>query len=182
MIMFITVKYGDDKSEIFNPNCLNVILLHNIRERCDCDDEDLVELCDETGNVMHLLTNPTDYGKQYLTERSVFILLRVERDGDGDEEKYTYHPLLHGLERNKDFLARLNPKRNLPRTSHDSHKSKESRHSRNEDHIESSSPTLKDARRKGTAPSTQTGSSAKSKPQQTNSLKRGSSRSQMGRR
>ncbi|XP_070578987.1 uncharacterized protein [Ptychodera flava] len=143
MIMFITVKYGDDKSEIFNPNCLNVILLHNIRERCDCDDEG---------------------------------------DGDGDEEKYTYHPLLHGLERNKDFLARLNPKRNLPRTSHDSHKSKESRHSRNEDHIESSSPTLKDARRKGTAPSTQTGSSAKSKPQQTNSLKRGSSRSQMGRR
>ncbi|XP_077992683.1 uncharacterized protein LOC144446732 [Glandiceps talaboti] len=181
LTMFITVKYGDGKSEIFNPNCLNIILLHNIRERCECAIEDLVELSDETGNVMNLLTNPTDYGKQYLTERAAFVLLKAERDGEAEDERYTYQPLLDGLDTNKEFLARLNPKPVLPKQSHESNRNKEIK-AKNEELCETPSPNSKDLRRRGAQPNTPTGGASKSKPQQTNALKRGSSKVQLGRR
>lgn len=29
----------DDKTELFNPDCRNCLLLNNIKERCDCDDD-----------------------------------------------------------------------------------------------------------------------------------------------
>ncbi|KAK2562255.1 hypothetical protein P5673_014517 [Acropora cervicornis] len=33
---FITVKFGDDAEELFNPNCVTVNLLDNLRQRCGC--------------------------------------------------------------------------------------------------------------------------------------------------
>ncbi|XP_054759004.2 uncharacterized protein CXorf65 homolog [Lytechinus pictus] len=109
--MFITVRYGDDKSELFNPNCRNVILLDNIRERCNCDEDDVIDLSDENGSVANLPGHLDDYGKNFLSDRGSFILVRVERDGDeGDDDRITYIPLLQGVDDDKDFLSRLNPK------------------------------------------------------------------------
>lgn len=180
--MFITVRFGDDKSEIFNPDCRNVILLHNIKERCDCDIEDTVDLSDETGNVMNLLDNPTDYGKHYLTERAAFILVRVERDIDGDEDKLVYHPLLQGMESDKDFLDRLNPKPASSKPASESINGKGAKEYKlkNDDSAETLSFNSKDPRRRG-GPQVMTGSSRGNK-QQSNTLRRVGTRGQLGRR
>ncbi|XP_002732971.2 uncharacterized protein LOC100371097 [Saccoglossus kowalevskii] len=180
--MFITVKFGDGKSEIFNPNCRNAILLHNIKERCDCDIEDMVELSDETGNVMHLLTNPADYGKQYLTERTAFILLRVEReDSEGEEERLTYHPLLRGMDTNKDFLERLNPKPVLPKPSQETGNLKGKDNKMKNDDSVDVPLNSKDSRRRGVSPAMASGGGSRAN-KQVNALKRGGSRAQLGRR
>ncbi|XP_071491175.1 uncharacterized protein [Diadema setosum] len=109
--MFITVRFGDDRSELFNPNCRNVILLDNIRERCNCDDDDVIDLSDEHGSIANLPGHLDDYGKNFLADRGSFILVRVERETEeGDDDRVTYIPLLHGMDNDKDFLSRLNPK------------------------------------------------------------------------
>lgn len=40
---------------------------------------DTFDLSDETGEVAHLWSHPEDNGKNFLTERGNFILVRVER-------------------------------------------------------------------------------------------------------
>lgn len=34
-----SIFFSDDKTELFNPNCRNCLLLSNIKERCDCEDD-----------------------------------------------------------------------------------------------------------------------------------------------
>lgn len=104
--MFITVRFADDKTELFNPDCRNCLLLNNIKERCDCDDDDFIDLSDESGSLKHLQRFPLDYGTKHLNEREILILVKGERT-DGD--KMTFVPLLDGMESNSAFLQRLNP-------------------------------------------------------------------------
>ncbi|XP_072030219.1 uncharacterized protein CXorf65-like [Amphiura filiformis] len=109
--MFITVRFGDDCSEMFNPNCKNIILLNNIKQRCKCNDQDVVDLSDESGSVAHLPSHLQEYGKNYLADRGTFILVRVETKLDeGNEVRVTYVPLLNGMDSNKEFIDRLNPR------------------------------------------------------------------------
>lgn len=37
--MIYEFLFADDKTELFNPNCRNCLLLSNIKERCDCEDD-----------------------------------------------------------------------------------------------------------------------------------------------
>lgn len=104
--MFITVKFADDKIELFNPDCRNCLLLSNIKERCDCDDDDFIDLSDESGLLKNLQRYPLDYGTKYLNEREILVLVKGEKT-DGDN--MTFVPLLEGMESNKAFLQRLNP-------------------------------------------------------------------------
>ncbi|KAJ7365953.1 hypothetical protein OS493_002691 [Desmophyllum pertusum] len=89
--MFITVRFADDKSELFNPNCRNCLLLSNIKERCDCEDDDFIDLSDESGSLKNLQSHPLDYGTKYLNEREIFILVKGEKTDGGS---MTFVPLL----------------------------------------------------------------------------------------
>ncbi|XP_069116406.1 uncharacterized protein CXorf65 homolog [Argopecten irradians] len=117
--MFVTVKYGDQQSRIFNANCRNEVLLHHIKRRCECvEREDIVELSDEKGVVKNLRNFPFDYGSEYLKERETLILLKVDNlPEDQDCDRMVYVPLLIELEHNKEFTDALNPKQEVRPTS-----------------------------------------------------------------
>ncbi|XP_032218024.2 uncharacterized protein CXorf65 homolog [Nematostella vectensis] len=105
-MMFITVRYADDRKELFNPDCRSCLLLNNIKERCDCEEDDIVDLSDETGNLKDLLNHPLEYASKYLTPREILVLVKGEK-ADGD--RMTFVPLLENLESDAEFLERLNP-------------------------------------------------------------------------
>ncbi|CAG2235526.1 unnamed protein product [Mytilus edulis] len=111
--MFVTVKYGDDQSKIFNANCRNDILLHSIKEKCKCNSNDIVELSDEDGIVKDLRRHPFEYGVDFLKERETLILLKIEglyHENDFDRSRTIYRPMLVGMENNTEFVETLNPK------------------------------------------------------------------------
>ncbi|RDD44280.1 Uncharacterized protein CXorf65-like protein [Trichoplax sp. H2] len=114
---FITVKFGDNKSEIFNPNCRNTSLIDNIKERCDCEKDDWISLSDERGILKKIHLNLLDYASNYLEPRGVFILIKIEKDENSDDHELTYTPLLDSLEQDQKFLARLRPKPKSPSTN-----------------------------------------------------------------
>ncbi|XP_066281727.1 uncharacterized protein CXorf65 homolog [Branchiostoma lanceolatum] len=127
--MFITVRYGENKSEIFNPKCRVLLLLKAIRDKCGCEHGDTIDLADETGEVMELASHPGDYASNYLPERATFILIKVEKECEGGEEDVRYLPLFKGPGLSKTFHARLNRRRRISdlvdmvserRTSHSS--------------------------------------------------------------
>ncbi|XP_019618568.1 PREDICTED: uncharacterized protein CXorf65 homolog [Branchiostoma belcheri] len=109
--MFITVRYGENKSEIFNPKCRVLLLLKAIRDKCGCEHGDTIDLADETGEVMELSTHPGDYASNYLHARATFILIKVEKECEGGEEDVRYLPLFKGTGLSKSFHARLNRRR-----------------------------------------------------------------------
>ncbi|XP_073258344.1 uncharacterized protein C22orf15-like [Porites lutea] len=103
---FITVKFGDNEEELFNPNCVTVNLLDNLRRRCGCQKGVTLDLSDEDGDIKNLHEFPTQYAHRFLKGREVFVLVKVEK-GEGDQPT-TYTALLNDLERsNPKLLARL---------------------------------------------------------------------------
>ncbi|XP_061193024.1 uncharacterized protein CXorf65 homolog [Saccostrea echinata] len=114
--MFVTVKYGDEQSRLFNANCRNDVLLQHIKKRCDCQRDDIVELSDEKGVVKHLRNYPYDYGIDHLRERETLILLKVDGNMYGDEndstmgDRLTFIPLLASMEGNQEFMELINPR------------------------------------------------------------------------
>lgn len=109
-MVFITVRFGEDRRALFNPNCRNVNLLRDIKIKCNCNIDETIDLSDENGEVANLWSHPEDYGRNFLAERGNFILVRVEKDEDSTDERVTYSPMLYGMENQKEFLDRLNPK------------------------------------------------------------------------
>ncbi|XP_032225871.1 uncharacterized protein CXorf65 homolog isoform X2 [Nematostella vectensis] len=77
--MFITVKYGDSQEALFNPNCRTQNLLEDIKRRCLCDKDFVVDLSDELGNVKNLLDHTGNYATDLLKAREKFVLIRVEK-------------------------------------------------------------------------------------------------------
>ncbi|XP_031550611.1 uncharacterized protein CXorf65 homolog isoform X1 [Actinia tenebrosa] len=104
--MFVIVRYADDRRELFNPDCRSCLLLNNIKERCDCDEDDIVDLSDETGCLKNLIKHPLEYATKFLTSREILVLVKGEKT---DDNQMTFVPLLESLEDNKEFLERLNP-------------------------------------------------------------------------
>ncbi|XP_064622183.1 uncharacterized protein CXorf65 homolog [Lineus longissimus] len=121
--MFITVRYGENQEKIFNPNCLNKVLLANIKERCGCRCIDIVDLSDEEGQVKNLNSSLTQYGTNFFTNRERLILLKVERHhvvrGEHDTISTTFKPLLQALEEDVEFLDKINPKPSKSRRGYD---------------------------------------------------------------
>ncbi|KAK3578689.1 hypothetical protein CHS0354_008547 [Potamilus streckersoni] len=120
--MFVTVKFGDGQSKIFNINCRNDILLHFIKKGCQCSRDDIVDVSDEQGFVKNLRNYPLDYGNDHLKDRETLVLLKVETNGEMDDamstsDKTIFTPMLVGLENNQEFNDNLNPRhdKNLSR-------------------------------------------------------------------
>ncbi|KAK2140075.1 hypothetical protein LSH36_1492g00003 [Paralvinella palmiformis] len=105
--MFFTVRYGNNNREIFNANCRNVLLLQHIKEKCNCSETETVDISDEYGVVKNLHQHLLDYASEFVQDRENVVLVRVVR---GTEDGIHYVPLLLGKDRDKDFLAKLNPK------------------------------------------------------------------------
>ncbi|GFO12016.1 hypothetical protein PoB_003852100 [Plakobranchus ocellatus] len=109
--MFVTVKYGD-----------------------------VIDLSDEKGVVKNLRKFPQEYAKEYLKDREILILLRVEKrespnTGRSSSEtghhaaKTVFTPLLNSLVTNADFMETLNPSREEDSLSEVSSKSSRRRSS-----------------------------------------------------
>ncbi|XP_061449374.1 uncharacterized protein CXorf65 homolog [Rhineura floridana] len=77
--MFITVLHGENRADIFNIHCKVQRLLDGIKHRCGCENEDEVELADESGQVKNLLQNKHRSAAELLGERETYVLLGVAR-------------------------------------------------------------------------------------------------------
>lgn len=113
--MFVTVRYGNDESKIFNINCRNDILLYYIKKRCKVSRDETVELSDEAGIVKNLRNNLNDYGIDYLKERETLILLKVDSSSEGEDtdsnsDKLVFIPMLTSVVNNQEFNSTLNPR------------------------------------------------------------------------
>ncbi|KAF7241230.1 hypothetical protein EYD10_12286, partial [Varanus komodoensis] len=75
--MFITVLHGESKADIFNIHCKVQRLLDGIKHRCGCEDEDEIELADESGQVKNLLQNKHRSAAEILGERETYVLLAM---------------------------------------------------------------------------------------------------------
>ncbi|XP_028513957.1 uncharacterized protein CXorf65 homolog isoform X2 [Exaiptasia diaphana] len=77
--MFIVVRYGENEQSLFNLNCRTRVLYENIKERCDCDSEDCIDLADENGVLKGFPDRLTEneYGCEFLTSRASYILLQI---------------------------------------------------------------------------------------------------------
>nr|XP_002120558.1 uncharacterized protein C22orf15-like [Ciona intestinalis] len=105
--LFITVRYGENKEELFNPHCKSLLLLECIREKCRCGDEAILDLVDEAGNVSNISDkeNLTEYASQYLEGRRKYVLIKVIRSTNVDTEPHKYESLLLNLEKHYPELA-----------------------------------------------------------------------------
>ncbi|XP_062816996.1 uncharacterized protein CXorf65 homolog isoform X2 [Anolis carolinensis] len=75
--MFITVLHGEHKADIFNIHCKVQILLDGIKHRCGCEDEEEIDLADESGQVKNLLQNKHRSAIELLEERETYVLLGI---------------------------------------------------------------------------------------------------------
>jgi len=76
--MFITVKYGDHEEALFNPNCRTLHLLEDIKRRCNCPENVIIDLSDLRGAVKNLTEHQSSNASEFLNERETFILVQVE--------------------------------------------------------------------------------------------------------
>ncbi|XP_055017649.1 uncharacterized protein C22orf15 [Boleophthalmus pectinirostris] len=103
--MFVTVLFGDDRMELFNPDCKLIHFIHDLKLRCGLDSEDHVDLMDSRGTVMKLegREQSLDRANALLKDRHKYILVRVCRvDGE-----CKYVPLLTKTQRQPEFTELL---------------------------------------------------------------------------
>lgn len=103
--MFVAVQFGDCRTELFNLNCRMINFIHNLKERCDLDPKDCVDLMDRSGELMNLneREQSVEHARCLLRERQTYILLRVcSEDGT---EGLKYVSLLNNLGRCHPELA-----------------------------------------------------------------------------
>jgi len=104
--MCITVKYGDREEALFNPNCRTLHLLEDIKRRCNCAENAVIDLSDLQGAVKNLTDHQAANASEFLNERETFILVRVEKNCEGRDFPL-YTPLLHDEDvLTTDFLGR----------------------------------------------------------------------------
>ncbi|XP_062995217.1 uncharacterized protein CXorf65 homolog [Elgaria multicarinata webbii] len=104
--MFVTVLHGENKADIFNIHCKVQLLLDGIKHHCGCEDEDEIELADESGQIKNLLQNKHRSAMELLGERESYVLLAVASSERPSEMEFT--PLLKDENIiNPKFLAKL---------------------------------------------------------------------------
>ncbi|KAK6182561.1 hypothetical protein SNE40_010215 [Patella caerulea] len=107
--VFFTLKYGANLSIIFNANCKNDILLHYIKRKCQCSDNDMIELSDERGQVKNIRNNRDQYGTKFIKDRENVILLKIDDSIPvTDPKKTKYIPMLVEMQENKAFMDAVN--------------------------------------------------------------------------
>ncbi|XP_066545781.1 uncharacterized protein C22orf15 isoform X2 [Amia ocellicauda] len=117
--MFITVCFGDDQKELFNPNCRIINLIHSLRERCNLECEECVDLVDESGELVNFSERQSsqEYASSFLKERHSYILIKVTK-GEGSEGN-KYESLLLNLGKSYPEVADLLKKLSNPRRDQD---------------------------------------------------------------
>lgn len=90
---FIIVRYGANEEHIYNPNCISSVLLSHIKKTTGFETVENVDLANELGDVIDLLSKPKEIAKKYLEERQRYILIKVQADAD-DESVPIYTSLL----------------------------------------------------------------------------------------
>ncbi|XP_056093435.1 uncharacterized protein C22orf15 isoform X1 [Rhinichthys klamathensis goyatoka] len=89
--MFITVIFGEGREEILNLNCEIINFIHCIKEKCNLDPQETVDLMDRTGELVNLAerAQSTDLVCSLLKERESYIPLRVSRGEGSEGPKYS---------------------------------------------------------------------------------------------
>lgn len=104
---FIIVKHGENNEQLFNPWCPSGVLLECIRRKCNCDEEETIDLIDMQGQLKNLPDKTGDYANMLLDSRQTYVLIKIERQ-DG-ELPPKYISLLHNIwETHPDLNERLN--------------------------------------------------------------------------
>nr|XP_058949889.1 uncharacterized protein CXorf65 homolog [Pocillopora verrucosa] len=120
---FITIHFGDNQKLFFNLLCPTVILYKNIKLRCGCEKQAVIDIADENGSLKTIYERPPDqYASQYLQGRANFVLLKVLKkiDAISGKEVSSFEPLLNNVtEVYPDLMAkvhnyRINPDVGLP--------------------------------------------------------------------
>ncbi|XP_020897026.1 uncharacterized protein CXorf65 homolog isoform X1 [Exaiptasia diaphana] len=115
--MFIVVRYGENEQSLFNLNCRTRVLYENIKERCDCDSEDCIDLADENGVLKGFPDRLTEneYGCEFLTSRASYILLQIHFTTTKNGVTKSYTPMLNGVSESiPDFMSKLYNKKVNP--------------------------------------------------------------------
>nr|XP_060643429.1 uncharacterized protein CXorf65 homolog [Anolis sagrei ordinatus]XP_060643430.1 uncharacterized protein CXorf65 homolog [Anolis sagrei ordinatus]XP_060643432.1 uncharacterized protein CXorf65 homolog [Anolis sagrei ordinatus] len=105
--MFITVLHGEHKADIFNIHCQVQILLDGIKRRCGCEDEEEIDLADESGQVKNLLQNKHHSAAELLGERETYVLLGIATNNERPSEAGFIPLLKDEIIINSRFLAKL---------------------------------------------------------------------------
>eukprot|EP01004_Peranema_trichophorum_P000218 NODE_10241_length_529_cov_49.793103_g9594_i0.p1 GENE.NODE_10241_length_529_cov_49.793103_g9594_i0~~NODE_10241_length_529_cov_49.793103_g9594_i0.p1 ORF type:complete len:143 (-),score=25.36 NODE_10241_length_529_cov_49.793103_g9594_i0:69-497(-) len=92
---FFYVKYGQDKTDMFNAGCTCVVLLSHIRQACGYSNIDKVDLIpinfNDKGVVpLSLMEHSQQYATDYIKDRGHYVLLKISEDEDSVKE---YTPL-----------------------------------------------------------------------------------------
>ncbi|XP_048838742.1 uncharacterized protein C22orf15 [Brienomyrus brachyistius] len=77
--MFVTVQFGENQQEIFNPDCRIIHFIHCLKERCNVDPEERVDLLDTAGELVSLSgrERSAEPASTLLKDRHSYVLVRV---------------------------------------------------------------------------------------------------------
>ncbi|XP_030621114.1 uncharacterized protein C22orf15 [Chanos chanos] len=105
--MFVSVLFGEGRREIFNLNCRIANFIQCLKEKCNVDPQESVDLMDKTGELVNLSEKEQSVhlASTLLKERQIYILIRVSRSNSTDGHKY--YPLLSDLGRSHPELAEV---------------------------------------------------------------------------
>ncbi|XP_031426808.1 uncharacterized protein CXorf65 homolog [Clupea harengus] len=104
--MFVTVLSREGRMDLFNLNCRIMNFIHSLKERCQVDPQDSVDLMDKYGELMHLNESEqsTEPACTLLRERQTYILMMVYGSSEGPEG-LRYAPLLTDMGKSHPELA-----------------------------------------------------------------------------
>ncbi|CAG5919657.1 uncharacterized protein C22orf15 isoform 1-T1 [Menidia menidia] len=112
--MFVSILFGEGRTEILNLNCRLINFIHHLKERCGLDVKESVDLMDASGRVMNLeaVQHSLAPASGVLAERQHYVLLRVCRDDESGGRKYV--PLLNNCSQSHPELTDLLKKLSNP--------------------------------------------------------------------
>ncbi|KAM9547084.1 uncharacterized protein C22orf15-like isoform 1-T1 [Salvelinus alpinus] len=103
--MFVTVQFGEAQTELFNLNCRMINFIHSLKERCDLDPQDCVDLMDRTGELVNLSDKEEsmEQASSLMKKRHSYVLIRICKGDRTEGQKYV--PLLNDLDKSHPELV-----------------------------------------------------------------------------
>ncbi|XP_055775371.1 uncharacterized protein C22orf15-like isoform X1 [Salvelinus fontinalis] len=112
--MFVTVLFGEAQTELFNLNCRMINFIHSLKERCDLDPQDCVDLMDRTGELVNLSDKEEsmEQASSLMKKRHSYVLIRICKGDRTEGQKYV--PLLNDLDKSHPELVEVLKKLSNP--------------------------------------------------------------------
>ncbi|XP_038867076.1 uncharacterized protein C22orf15 isoform X3 [Salvelinus namaycush] len=109
---FITLK--EAQTELFNLNCRMINFIHSLKERCDLDPQDCVDLMDRTGELVNLSDKEEsmEQASSLMKKRHSYVLIRICKGDRTEGQKYV--PLLNDLDKSHPELVEVLKKLSNP--------------------------------------------------------------------